>query len=90
MKPSLQTYTFLLTYKITDRNRVVLKSGQMRCKNQPDEESAKRAMEEALKKQNPHAHKVEFIGKCVNETLEQQGNDAIALIKRNKANLKKQ
>jgi len=89
MIQELPKYTFLLTYKVIDRNRVVLKSGQMRCKNQVDEQSAKRSLEDMLKKKFPHAHKIQFLGNAVNETLEQQGDDAISLIKRHKAYLRK-
>lgn len=84
----IPTYTFLFTYKVVDRNYVVLKTGQMRSKNQPDERSAQRNLEAFLKKRYPTADKIRFIGKAVNETLEYQGDDIIALIKRNKAGLK--
>lgn len=83
------SYTFLFTYKVVDRNYVVIKSGQIRCKNQPNEKSAQRDLEALLKKKHPTANKIRFIGPAVNETLEQQGDDILALIKRNKAKLKK-
>lgn len=77
-------YTFLLSFKVLDRNFFVIKSGQMRCNNQPDEKSAKRDLENMLKKKYPSAHRVTFIGHAINETLEQQGNDVLALMRRNK------
>lgn len=83
------TYNFLLTYKVIDRNYTVIKSGKIRCKNQPNEKSAQRNLETILRKKYPTASKIKFIGPAVNETLEQQGDDIVALIKRNKAKLKK-
>lgn len=82
-------YTFLFTYKVVDRNYMVIKSGKIRCKNQPNEKSAQRDLEALLKKKHPTASKIRFIGPAINETLEQQGDDILALIKRNKARLKK-
>jgi hypothetical protein len=78
-------YTFLLSFKVVDANYVVLKTGQMRCNNQPDERSAKASLENLLRKKYPTAKRIIFFGKVINETLEQQGNDVLALLKRNKA-----
>lgn len=89
MNKVVPTYTFLLNYKVVDRNYTVLKSGQMRCKNQPNEKSAKAQLEIILKKRYPTADRIRFIGNAINETLEQQGDDILALIKRNKAKLQK-
>lgn len=85
MTPEVQKYTFLLSFKVIDRNYVVLKTGQMRCNNQPDEKSARRSLEDMLKKKYPTASRITFLGRAINETLEQQGNDVLALMKRNKS-----
>ncbi len=84
---NIPVYTFLLTYKVVDRNYVVIASGQMRCKNQVDAKSAEAKLKEILKKKYPTADRIKFTAPARNETLEQQGEDIIALIRRNKAKL---